>query len=88
VLFGYTSIGGELEGRDVVEIYADIVPKTAENFRALCIGEKRIGSHRGAPLHYKVTFLYFCICFGSTMTFLFVRTIYFWRILVFISVIF
>ncbi|XP_071726176.1 peptidyl-prolyl cis-trans isomerase CYP40-like isoform X2 [Rutidosis leptorrhynchoides] len=33
------SIGGDLEGRIVVELFTDIVPKTALNFRALCTGE-------------------------------------------------
>ncbi|KAI7101076.1 hypothetical protein KC352_g37893, partial [Hortaea werneckii] len=46
------SIGGQSAGKVVFELYTDIVPKTAENFRALCTGEKGVGN-AGKPLHYK-----------------------------------
>jgi peptidylprolyl isomerase len=34
------------------ELFQNLVPKTAENFRALCTGEEGIGN-RNKPLHYK-----------------------------------
>uniref|UniRef100_A0ACD5ZBD6 Uncharacterized protein n=1 Tax=Avena sativa TaxID=4498 RepID=A0ACD5ZBD6_AVESA len=51
VFFDMT-VGGVPAGRIEMELFANEVPRTAENFRALCTGEKGVGKS-GKPLHYK-----------------------------------
>ncbi|KAL4187811.1 hypothetical protein AMTRI_Chr09g21070 [Amborella trichopoda] len=51
VFFDIT-IGGVKAGLIVMELYSDVVPMTAENFRALCTGEKGKAPN-GKSLHYK-----------------------------------
>ncbi|CAD7932366.1 unnamed protein product [Amoebophrya sp. A120] len=54
VVFFDMMIGKEPAGRIEITLRTDHAPKTCENFRALCTGEKGIGTS-GKPLHYKNT---------------------------------
>ncbi|CAJ1405088.1 unnamed protein product [Effrenium voratum] len=58
-------------GRIVLGLYGDTMPRTVENFKCLCTGEKGTSKHTGEPLHYKGTRIHrvipgFCIQGGQT----------------------
>jgi peptidylprolyl isomerase len=46
------AIEAKIIGKLIIELYTNKVPRTAENFRMLCTGEKGVG-RSGANLHYK-----------------------------------
>ncbi|KAJ9057084.1 Peptidyl-prolyl cis-trans isomerase-like 1 [Entomophthora muscae] len=50
VVFFDISIGGQPAGRIQMELFADVVPRTAENFRQLCTGEYKLD---GRAMGYK-----------------------------------
>ncbi|OAY61617.1 peptidyl-prolyl cis-trans isomerase CYP63 isoform X1 [Manihot esculenta] len=58
LVFFDVSIDGDPVERIAIELFADVVPKTADNFRALCTGEKGNGKTTGKPLHYKGSFFH------------------------------
>ncbi|KIW04107.1 peptidyl-prolyl cis-trans isomerase H, variant 2 [Verruconis gallopava] len=51
IVFFDITLGGEPLGRIKMELFADVTPKTAENFRQFCTGESK--DARGRPQGYK-----------------------------------
>ncbi|KZT19244.1 hypothetical protein NEOLEDRAFT_984665 [Neolentinus lepideus HHB14362 ss-1] len=47
------ALDSESIGRIIIELFADTAPKTCENFRALCTGEKGLSPISERPLYYK-----------------------------------
>ena len=45
------AVDGEKIGRIEMVLAKDVVPKTVENFRALCVGENPSLSYKGCPFH-------------------------------------
>ena len=43
IVFFDMQVDGVLIGRIVMELFNEVVPRTAENFRCLCTGEKGFG---------------------------------------------
>lgn len=46
--------GPAAAGRVIVEVFRDVCPRAADNFLALCAGDRGLGKASKKPLHYKV----------------------------------
>ncbi|KAH9915576.1 cyclophilin-like domain-containing protein [Epithele typhae] len=61
IVFMDINIGETPAGRLKLELFSDIVPKTAENFRQLCTGEYRVNAraqgYKGATFHRVPNFM-------------------------------
>jgi peptidyl-prolyl isomerase H (cyclophilin H) len=51
IVFFDIALGGEPLGRIKMELFADVTPRTAENFRRFCTGESK--NSQGKPQGYK-----------------------------------
>ncbi|KAF8797637.1 hypothetical protein BYT27DRAFT_7204223 [Phlegmacium glaucopus] len=64
IVFMDINIGETPAGRLKMELFSDIVPKTAENFRQLCTGEYRVNSrpqgYKNATFHRSVVPNFMC----------------------------
>ncbi|PNY05515.1 peptidyl-prolyl cis-trans isomerase [Trifolium pratense] len=58
MVFMNVSIDGDPGETMVFELFYDVAPKTAENFRALCTGERGVSPNTGKALHYKGSFFH------------------------------
>ena len=47
------ALGGKPLGRMVFELASDVAPRTCENFRALCTGERGVSSSSRVALHFR-----------------------------------
>ena len=52
-VFADITVGNIPLGRIVYELFTEVAPKTADNFRSLCTGEAGIGKTTEKLLHYK-----------------------------------
>ncbi|XP_027931218.1 peptidyl-prolyl cis-trans isomerase CYP95-like isoform X2 [Vigna unguiculata] len=58
LVFMDVSIDGDPVERMVFKLLSNVAPMTAENFRALCTGEKGTSPNTGKPLDYKGSFFH------------------------------